>query len=202
MATIEDLIKKLSRNSYAKNFPYKYEIVKEIPRGKLIKKYKNMLPYVGKPQYDVYNYKSFIKKVIKNAKYMYNCSVRDLEEAKKENDKETIEMEEESLKEMIKLIPNLNKIISKKVNEIYCIIEYPLDKKAIFKYKIEEEITIGKLLYIYSHMYHEIYRIEDENMDNPVFGIWGHYIGDLVYNGHNTIKVYENYIVCKFECDS
>jgi hypothetical protein len=202
MSTLQDLIDKLNRNSHAKDFPYKYEIVKELPKRELKREYKNMLPYCGKPQYDVYEYKLFIEKVLDNAKYMYKENMKSLEEAIKLKDNVEIKDCKEDVDKIITLLPNINKIISDKYRDIYCIVDYPVEKSVIFKFKVAIPITIGKLLYINAHMYHEIYRIEDENIDNPPFGIWGHFIGDLCYNGHSSIKIFDKYIICKFECDS
>lgn len=202
MSTLQDLIDKLNRNSHAKDFPYKYEIVKEIPKGELKREYTNMLPYCGKPQYDVHDYKKFIEEVLDCVKYLYNFNLEDLKKAKKMKDLRGIEYRTRDINKFLTLTPNLNKIISNKYRDVYCIVDYPVKNPVIFKFKIDEPITIGKLLYVDAHTYHEIYRIEDENMNNPPFGIWGHFIGDLCYNGHSSIQIFDKHIICKFECDS
>jgi hypothetical protein len=199
MTTLNDIIKKLTKNNYPKEFPYKYEIVISLPNDKLNKKIKNSLGYFGKPQFHVDTYINFIKQVLDDALFYHQEEQKELLTAKKNNDNEYIKIYTRNIKETNKKIKNINKVISKEIKEIYCIIDYPLNKPIIFKYFIDEQITIGKLLYINAHMYHELYRIEDINKS---IGIWGHFIGDLCYNGYSEINIYNKFIVCKFACDS
>jgi hypothetical protein len=72
------------------------------------------------------------------------------------------------------------------------------------------------LLYAYTIAYQLVYIIENEDSSDPGFidgmynrkqshgrfGIWGHYLDDLVYNGISSIDFYHNSVVCKFSCDS
>lgn len=47
----------------------------------------------------------------------------------------------------------------------------------------------------------EVFMMNRASSDGP-FGIWGHVIGDLVYNGGSTVYVNEDTVFCEFYCDS
>lgn len=107
-------------------------------------------------------------------------------------------------------------IIDSNISTIYTVISYPLSKEAIFKFTSTTPITYGMLLYAYNLAYQKIYELEEQDAGNPGhipgmlnrnssdgrFGIWGHDLGDLIYNGYSTIKIYDDYVICKFDCDS
>jgi hypothetical protein len=77
-------------------------------------------------------------------------------------------------------------------------------------------LTAGHLLWIYTVAYQTVYALEEEEDGDPghisgmlnraksngPFGIWGHDITDLVYNGGSTVHIYEEYVICEFDCDS
>ena len=81
------------------------------------------------------------------------------------------------------------------------------------------DVTYGKVLYLYTYAYQHMYELEDEDvgeetgnvpgmlnraMSEGRFGIWGHSIGDLAYNGASTIEYADDgeTVVCRFSCDS
>jgi len=110
-------------------------------------------------------------------------------------------------------------IISTNTRYVYAVITYPLIKPAIIKFTCASDyrITYGMLLYLYAIAYRYVYELEDNDagpteniskncfnrdISNGRFGIVGHHIKDLAYNGISEINVYDDYITCKFDCDS
>lgn len=102
------------------------------------------------------------------------------------------------------------------VDTVYCVIGYPVKNTAIVKFKTSN-VTYGKLLYLNTIAYQLMYKIEDEDVGHATenikgmynrapskgrFGIYGHHIGDLVYNGGSKITIYDNVAVCVFSVDS
>lgn len=95
---------------------------------------------------------------------------------------------------------------------VYATIRYPVSRPAVFRYELNAPARYGTLLYLYTDAYQRMYSLESDpgcvprmlnraESDGP-FGIWGHYIDDLVYNGSSSVKVYEGGAVCEFEVDS
>lgn len=119
-----------------------------------------------------------------------------------------------------KCIDNAMKVIDDNIKYVYAVISYPLANIAIIKFTCRQPVTYGMLLYLYTVAYKLVYKIEDYDVGHPTnhipgmfnrqrssgrFGIWGHDIEDLVYNGNSSICVYEganDSVVCRFECDS
>jgi hypothetical protein len=85
---------------------------------------------------------------------------------------------------------------------VYTMYDYPLARTVFCRFDVDQaQLTNGQLLYLHALGYQEIYNREDDavhskgeqvknisgmlNRDqtNGPFGIWGHSIGDLVYNG-------------------
>ncbi len=108
-------------------------------------------------------------------------------------------------------------VTSNKIYYINASIEYPLSVVATIQFKCNTEITYGMLLYLYTIAYNLIYQIEDIDVGTTTgnisgmlnrrtsagrYGIWGHHIDDLVYNGKYTISIHDNAIICQFNCDS
>lgn len=102
-------------------------------------------------------------------------------------------------------------------NIIYVTIDYSLTNKAVLKFTSNVPVTYGLLLYAYTMAYQLVYKTEDEDVGTPTghipgmlnraksngrFGIWGHDIGDLVYNGNSCISIFDNHVICYFLCDS
>lgn len=111
-----------------------------------------------------------------------------------------------------------DKIINQNISNIYVIIEYPVINKAVIKFSCKIKITYGFLLYVNTIAYQLMYDIEDEDVgcqtktisansfnrasSNGRFGIYGHYITDLVYNSNYKISARNENIYCQFDCDS
>ena len=125
---------------------------------------------------------------------------------KKETEKQNVAMK----------LFKLRRPISNTIRTIYANISYPLTNPAIIKVTTNENITYAVLLYMYTKAYQYVYKMEEKVVGDPgsipgmlnraksdgQFGIWGHDIEDLVYNGFSEVEVYKNHIVCDFNCDS
>jgi hypothetical protein len=142
---------------------------------------KDILPAVGTPSDEVSSYSKFYTNLISTF----------------EDDRE--EEEEKTRNENIKdFAESLNKeIIDKGI--IHLRITYPVENPAIFEYQTDKPVSAGFLLYLYTIAYQKMYEMNETSNE---FGVWGHCIEDLVYNGGSCIKVYKNYTVVSFECDS
>jgi hypothetical protein len=105
------------------------------------------------------------------------------------------------------------------ITTVYTRITYPLSRPALFRFDLElnnKTLTAGHLLWIYTIAYHNVYDMEEKESGDPgritgmfnraksngPFGIWGHDISDLIYNGSSIIEVYDTQVFCEFECDS
>lgn len=99
-----------------------------------------------------------------------------------------------------------------KAQTIYAQIDYPFEKNTVFEIKVEGPITLGSLLFAYTHAYQKKYEL-NEGKQRPIkgllnectegrFGFCAHGIGDLVYNGTMSIYVDTDYIAVNFDVDS
>lgn len=93
------------------------------------------------------------------------------------------------------------------IKYIYAKITYPLKVPALIKFTCNDDVTVtyGLLLYAYTKAYQLVYDLEHTFIKAGTygkFGIWGHAIGDLVYNCLSTIETYDTFVVCIFDCDS
>lgn len=96
--------------------------------------------------------------------------------------------------ELIKTKDKLNKIIKKDCEKLIVSIKYPLRVEAHFEVLFNKrDITIYDLYLIHGLIYQQIYdidfktssRIKNETTrkNDGYYGIWGHDINELVYNG-------------------
>jgi len=101
---------------------------------------------------------------------------------------------------------------------VHCRIDYPLHKPTCIKWVLEQEATFGMLLWLHAKSYNIVYQIEEQtsggdpgniegmfnrNTSEGMFGIWGHRIGDLLYNGHSIVGFLDDsVVVCDFHVDS
>ena len=123
----------------------------------------------------------------------------------------------DSFRKKEKIIAKTITVDEKNINTIYAIITYPLTNSAVVKFVCNKPITHGILLYAYTIAYQLVYKTEDDDVgkktedipgmlnrakSNGRFGISGHLITDLAYNGISSITIHDNYIVCYFDCDS
>jgi len=104
---------------------------------------------------------------------------------------------------------------------VYVKIEYPVITPACFKWTLSESPTYPLLLWIHARSYALMYAIEHAEVGDPglipgmfnrapssgQFEIWGHGIGDLIYNGNSHIVAGtkadgEAFVICDFSVDS
>jgi hypothetical protein len=93
------------------------------------------------------------------------------------------------------------------INYVVAVIYYPVSSPAVFKFDCSAiDVTYGKVLYLYTYAYQHMYKLEHEDggLHAGRFGIWGHSIGDLAYNGVSTIEYADDgeTVICRFSCDS
>lgn len=121
------------------------------------------------------------------------------------------------------------RVVSPGVRTMYATIKYPVKRPAHFRLTFDRDITYGMMLYGYSKAYQKMYELEEEVADSEDtrqdlpsrlaqlvgensmlnrpqtygrYGIWGHSIGDLVYNGRSTVVVGQQALLANFGCDS
>jgi hypothetical protein len=117
---------------------------------------------------------------------------------------------------------SLKKVVLTDVNYLYCVITYPLNNEAVLRFAIPDNtiLNVATILYLYTYAYQKVYKIEEQDLNTPVgtvapsmlnraqsngmYGIWGHNITDLVYNGFGKVYQYteKNCAVCILSCDS
>ena len=90
--------------------------------------------------------------------------------------------------------------------KVYTEIDYPVTRKCIMCFTIKKDvpITFGVLMYLHILSYQLMYKLDTVLNDdgNHPYGIWGHQISDLVYNGNRKIVCCDDGILCNFDCDS
>lgn len=167
----------------------------------------NKLGYYGQPCQDGVNFESFLID-LKEQIYEHNREYGD----------------EEPLPDL------LDELLPDNPTRVYITHSYPLSREVYTRFDIRagagaEKVTYGYLLYLHTLAYQEIYAREDDAVkesgedvknipgmlnrqqtEGP-FGIWGHSIGDLVYNGYSEVKVFRDNdgtasVLCDFSCDS
>lgn len=168
----------------------------------------------GEPNMKVKNYRNFVYKLMKDL-LEYYIDTHNNELADIESDL-TIKSDLIDIETDLN-IKDLHTKIDNHIRTIYTIIKYPLSTPSIFKFTWETQITYGMLLYAFTIAYQLTYIIEEEDYNinnnknsellnrpksNGRFGIFGHDIDDLVYNGFSKIKIYKDSVICNFECDS
>lgn len=123
---------------------------------------------------------------------------------------------------------DLDQLVSTRYHpaRVYTMYHYPLSRTVFCRFDLDQvHITNGQLQYLHALGYQMIYTKEDDtirsrseqvknipgmlnrNQTNGPFGIWGHSIEDLVYNGGSTVKIFQDHdgvkaILCDFSCDS
>jgi hypothetical protein len=184
------------------------EFVDDLPTGEPMTKYETEIPYyICSPNHDASTFKVFCESIDNKI-----AKLRDRVIA--EHDESDIE----HVETIVRLLPNLDKSDwNKNINTIYAYITYPLDNPAIVKFERSDKrrkITYKVLMYAYTKAYQMVYALEDAD-NTPTtpglmntshthgrYGIWGHYIDALIYNGSSLVQVYDDSIVCEFDCDS
>lgn len=126
--------------------------------------------------------------------------------------------DDDQLEELDNSNKKANEKLSLNVKYVVAVITYPIENPALFKFDCSNiELTYGKLLYLYTYAYQLMYKLEDEDVGAPTenipgllnrgksegrFGIWGHDISDLIYNGNSTLRFTHDTVICEFDVDS
>lgn len=126
--------------------------------------------------------------------------------------------DDEQLEELNTSNKKSKKKLSRNVKYVVAVISYPIENPALFKFDCSNiELTYGKLLYLYTYAYQLMYKLENEDVGVPTenipgmlnrgksegrFGIWGHDITDLIYNGGSTLRFTNDTVICEFDVDS
>jgi hypothetical protein len=176
---------------------------------------KDSLEYFGRPSQEAESYSTFADELVEGSAKYLDPTWDEWVQTYDSIDDARIVMRQQTR-------DALNKPVSENssIKKVYTAIRYPLSRPARFCYDITVEdsnpLTVGHLLYIYTLAYQMVYALEEEEEGDPghipgmlnrsksdgPFGIWGHDIEDLVYNGGSTIEVYDGYVICDFDCDS
>lgn len=181
---------------------FKYEISTLPSSNKPLKVIKDIFPYGGHPSYKVTSSDKYHTSILNDFINQNN------EERDYGSDCEIIDVE--------KIKTQLNVIVDDHIRTIYAVVTYPLTNQAIIKFECNKPVTFGMLLFLFTNAYQITYAIEESDDRDPGlmpgmfnraksngrFGIWGHVIEDLCYNGGSEIQIYDSYIVCSFDCDS
>ena len=184
-----------------------FKFVKSLPTNSHEQRLNDVLPYTGRPLAKIDTYDAFIAEINSENKSYEKYKEENKEDFPNDEDNEKIDMSEFGKK----CVPHNN------IKTVYAEISYPLTNNAYIECTLAPNVnlTFGMLLYIYTVAYQLVYKIEDAencpqvsascvNMGTTAgyFGIWGHYICDLLYNGSSTIMIGGDYIKCEFHCDS
>lgn len=163
----------------------------------------NIFPYCGYPSEDIINSTTFAENYVSN--YI-------------ERNKDDINHEDyEKVKE--KLTNKLQKEIDS--NILIICIKYPLSSPAYYQFELKKNMVHSDLLYLYTIGYQLTYYIEESDDKDPGhipgmfnrassngrFGIWGHDIEDLVYNGNSKLILFSTNddtkrVYFEADCDS
>ncbi|KAN0003991.1 hypothetical protein ACTFIZ_010164 [Dictyostelium cf. discoideum] len=177
------------------------EELNAIKTSKVIKKIDNMFGYYGAPRNEVKDLEIFASNLEDNARYMKKYD-NDYDESKKEEG------------------PLIKKVLlGDGIKYVYCKIDSYNSNPCTIKVTRSDPatpISNIELLAIYTKAYQYMYEKEDEAVGNPghipgmlnrakssgPYGIWGHDIGDLVYNGLSQVLIFNDFIHCDFSVDS
>jgi hypothetical protein len=201
--------------NYEVPFTFKFT---DLPTKKSpLRKESNILPYVGRPADNIINltleqyYNSIIEDYEDMQENMKHIIIQDASGNKIPYEKKSEDIDPEDL------YAKLNTVIEKNIKCLYVAINYPLNNPTMAKFKCDHEITYGLILYLTTVAYQQVYITEEQDDCDPGtvsptcdnraesngrFGIWGHTINQLVYNGYSGIEIYDNYIICELDCDS
>jgi hypothetical protein len=181
---------------------FAYEIC-DMPKGDTsLKVIKNIFPYGGHPSEKLSSSSEYYKSILDD------FISQNKEDIIYDNKYEKLNTDEIKTK--------LNTIVDEHIKTVYTMIQYPLTNPATIKFECNEPVTYGMLLFLFTNAYQIVYETEESDdcdpgmlprmlnraKSNGRFGIWGHVIEDLCYNGNSKIKIYDGYIVCMFDCDS
>ncbi|KAN0027197.1 hypothetical protein ACTFIU_009884 [Dictyostelium citrinum] len=180
------------------------EELKEIEESKEIKKIENILRALGTPNKAITtleNYKNYLKEDALSKKSWGLKSFNQPNQTDDDLFKETVLIEGDNTK------------------DIYCFIDAYTASPVTIKVTRPDPLqplTNVELLAIYSRAFQYIYEEEEKEVGNPGhipgllnrdtshgrYGVWGHDLSDLVYNGFSEVLIYKDFIVCEFSVDS
>ncbi|KAN0026963.1 hypothetical protein ACTFIU_009641 [Dictyostelium citrinum] len=179
------------------------EDLKLIETSDVINEIDDLLPYAGCPCYQFTNINEFKEQLLKDNQLRVDI------------------VKEEELKVKIVESTILPSTSDKDIDfkYVYCRITSYLSNKATIKVTRSNPslpLTNIELLAIYSKAWQWVYQEEEKELGNPGniegmlnraqsygrYGIYGHDITDLAYNGGSTIKIYNGFVHCKFSVDS
>lgn len=185
---------------------FKYEISKlPITNNNPLKVINDIFPYGGIPSEKLSSSSSYYKTILNDFIVQNEAELNDW------GDDDWVKIDADKINQQ------LYTIVDDHIKTIYTMIDYPLTNQAVIKFECNEPITYGMLLFLYTNAYQIVYDIEESDDCDPGqisnhclnratskgrFGIWGHSIGDLCYNGSSIIHIYNDHIVCNFDCDS
>ena len=173
----------------------------------------NVLGYYGHPGSDVENKQQYLEDVVTSHEEAW------------EGEEYECEDREDPEKELRVLVP-VPVLAPGPITRIYTRHTYPLSRTVFSMFDItpdaEHPLTYGDLLYYYTLAYQEIFYLESVGLNEPPkcisgmlnrqttegsFGIWGHSINDLLYNGVSSITPLVDAsgimaVMCHFDCDS
>lgn len=156
----------------------------------------NLLPPAGEPsQSGVESYQSFIDNLLKGyVNYWEECN------SDCDSDCDDCGGEPNRNVSVDDLRALLQKELGADIKFISCEINYPCEKPFVHTTATTKtKVTHGMLLWRYTCAYQVLYATVSNG--NP-YGVWGHTIGDLAYNGDSDIRICCNTVTCTFECDS
>jgi len=91
------------------------------------------------------------------------------------------------------------------IGDLYFFINYPVEIPGVFKMSYDSpKIKHVDLLYYYTQAYQLMYKLEDiPTPNNSIrYGIWGHDLGELTYNGVVLVEYYKTATIFQLGYDS
>lgn len=173
----------------------------------------DILPYVLTPYEPYPSYASLILTLTQSLVRDEVDEVDEVEEVEenKQPPKQSIESIDQKI---IRFIAPVQPPQSAAQWNIYVRITYPVTRNAMFKVVFRPtagELNLAMLYLAHATAYKMMYAAEDayengvctDEQSVEPYGIWGHVIEDLVYNGRAIITISnDNTIVCDLDCDS
>ncbi|EGC36645.1 hypothetical protein DICPUDRAFT_150822 [Dictyostelium purpureum] len=190
----------MDKLQYSDATPEEIDLIKNSePSDKL----KNIFKAIGGPKSDASSIQVFKNKLIEDAQWRIDVG---LDQASPEISTNGDDLVKET-------------IIKDNIKEVYCYINGYFDQPATIKVvRPDSSVPLSniELLAIYTSAYQWIYKEEESQVGNPGhiegmlnrdqshgrYGIYGHDLGDLVYNSFSDISIYSSFIYCEFRVDS
>lgn len=171
-------------------------------------------PYCLHPSDDCATYAQVFQQ-IKDA-IVEQAEDEDEDEDAKETDDVPITFTERVSQRLSKFITPIPMLSEKPT--VFVRITYPVRTKAMFRVVFRPDagqLNIAMLHIAHATAYKLMYALEDGDTEAELipgmfnrqftqgpYGIWGHCIEDLIYNGSCQLNIFQNSLVCKLSCDS